>query len=50
MAEKKVKMAIIAGASRALAHKSVNPKESDEEIIRMVSRESSEIEKKLDTD
>jgi len=50
MVDKKVKMAIIAGASRALAHKKVEPHATDEEILQEVSRETSDIVRKLDTE
>ncbi len=50
MVDKKVKMAIIAGASRALAHKKIDPHASDEEILQDVTRESTEIIRKLDTE
>lgn len=50
MVDKRVKMAIIAGASRALAHKKIDSRLSDEEILQEVSRESNEISRKLDTD
>ncbi len=50
MVDKKVKMAIIAGASRALAHKKVDSRATDEEILQEVSRETAEIIRKLDTE
>ena len=40
MVDKKVKMAIIAGASRALAHKKIDSRATDEEILQQVSRET----------
>jgi hypothetical protein len=50
MVEKKTKMAIIAGASHALAIRNANPRLTDEEVINLVSRETAEIVKKLDTE
>ena len=50
MVDKRIKMAIIAGAARALAIKAANQRISDEEIIQKVSSESSEIVRKLDTE
>ncbi len=49
MSEKKVRMALIAGASRALEYKRKNPKASDEEAIQHVSRDADQISDKLDT-
>jgi hypothetical protein len=49
MSEKRVKMALIAGASQALEYKRRNPKASDEEAIQHVSRQADKIADKLDT-
>jgi len=46
--EKRLKIAIISGASHALAFKLENPRASDEEIIQQVSRESDDILDKID--
>lgn len=48
MAEKRVKMALIAGAARALEYKRKNPKASDEDAIQEVSKHADEISTKLD--
>lgn len=49
MSEKTVKMALIAGASEALAYKRKNPKSSDEDAIQHVSRHADKISEKLNT-
>ncbi|HLC31417.1 MAG TPA: hypothetical protein VJK51_02015 [Candidatus Nanoarchaeia archaeon] len=48
--EKKIQMAVISGASHALKFKNANWKATDDEIIRMVSREMDEILKKIDNE
>ena len=48
--KKRIKMALIVGAAHALKYKHMNPSVSDEEIIQHVSRESSEIVSKVDTE
>lgn len=48
--EKKMKMAIIAGASHALKYKSENPEANDEEAIGHVAREANKIISKIDTE
>ena len=48
--EKKLKMAVISGASHALRYKREVKYTTDEEIIQRVSRESNEIINKLDTE
>ncbi len=45
---KKLKMAIISGASHALKYKQENWKATDEEIIRKISKEIKEILDKID--
>lgn len=46
--DKKLKMAIIAGASKALEHKESNSRLSDSEIIRMISKDAKKIIENLD--
>ena len=41
--KQKVKMAVIAGAARALKYKEQNPRATDTEVLRHVSEESKEI-------
>jgi hypothetical protein len=48
--EKRMKMAIIAGASHALKHKSENPHASDEDAIQHVTREAEDIISHIDTE
>lgn len=48
--KKKLKMAIISGASHALKFKQKNPNANDEEIIQKVSRESNDILDKIDAE
>lgn len=48
--EQRVKMAIFAGASKALKIKEQNPRISDTEILKQVGREVPEIMDKLDQD
>ncbi len=48
MAEKKVKLALIAGAAHALDFKRKHPNSSDEDAIQEVSRHADSISKKLD--
>ena len=48
MAEKRVKMALIAGAAHALEYKRQHPNASEEDIIQDVSRNADRISKKLD--
>ena len=47
---KKLKMAIISGAAHALSYKEENPRASEEEIIRHVTREAGKILEKIDDD
>jgi len=48
MADKRVKMAVIAGASRALRYKERNPHASESDILKIISREIEAILKKID--
>ncbi len=48
--EKRIKMALIAGAAHALKYKHKHPNASDEEIIQHVNRDSEEMISKLDTE
>lgn len=48
MTEKRVKMALIAGAAHALEFKKKHPHASDEDTIQDVSRNADKISKKLD--
>ena len=48
--QKKLKMAIIAGAAAALKYKDEHPSSSRDEIIRYINRESMKILEKLDTE
>jgi len=45
--EKKLKMAVISGASHALKFKAKNPRKSDEDAIQYVTREIESIIEKL---
>lgn len=45
--KKKIKMALISGASHALKYKKANPYASDEEVLQHVNRESEDIINKL---
>lgn len=47
--DKRIKMAIISGASHALSYKSRNPRVSDEEVIQHINREISKIADKIDS-
>jgi len=48
--KKKLKMALISGASHALKFQRENPNVSEEELIQMVSRESNKILEKINSD
>jgi len=48
--KKKLKMAIISGASHALKFKRENPHANEDEIIQHVNRESNNIVNKLDSE
>ena len=48
--KKKLKMAIIAGASEAMKYKDAHPSATAEEVIRDVSAHSSEIVSKINTE
>ncbi|HVY01673.1 MAG TPA: hypothetical protein VHA12_02840 [Candidatus Nanoarchaeia archaeon] len=48
MAEKRVKMALIAGAAHALEFKRKHPNASEDDAIQDVSRNADHIAKKLD--
>lgn len=41
--KKRLKIAVIAGASRALKLKAINPQESDDKILKRVSNQADEI-------
>jgi len=45
---KKLKMAIISGASHALKYKEKNPRASEQEILQYLTDESDEILEKID--
>lgn len=45
-----LKIAVISGASHALQYKKNNPRASDEEILRQVTREVREIIEKINQD
>jgi len=45
---KKLKMAIISGASHAIRYKEENPRATEDEVIRFVTREVDEILDKID--
>lgn len=44
----RLKIAVISGASHALQYKNKNPKVTDEEILRRITREMNEILGKID--
>lgn len=46
--DKRLKMAIIAGASHAIKHKEENPTATRDEIIRHISKNASEILENID--
>ena len=48
--EKRLKMAIISGAAHALTFKEENPKASEEEVLRHVTKEAKNILEKIDED
>ncbi len=48
--KKKLKMAIIAGASEAMKYKNEHPSATTEEVIRHVSSQSSEVVSKINTE
>jgi len=48
MSDKRVKMGVIAGASRALRYKERNPHASEADILRIISKEIEAILKKID--
>ncbi len=48
-AKKKLKMALISGASHALKFKKASPYTTDDDVLQQVSRESEEILRKLDS-
>lgn len=48
--DKMTKMAIISGASHALAYKSRNPRVTDEEVIQHINREIGKIVNKIDSE
>lgn len=48
--KKKLKMALISGASHALRFQRENPHAPEEELIQMVSRESNEIVEKINSE
>ncbi|MBI3334246.1 hypothetical protein HYZ97_02060 [Candidatus Pacearchaeota archaeon] len=50
MANKKLKMALISGASHALRFQKEHPRLSEEDIIQRISREANQILSKLDTE
>ena len=50
MDEGKIKMAIIAGASKAIKLRDKNPRADEMEILKMISREIDEMIKKIDND
>lgn len=50
MAEKRVKMALIAGAAHALDYKRKHPGASDEDIIQDVSRNADRLSGRVDTE
>lgn len=47
--KKKLKMAIISGASHALKYKKQNQNATDEEVLQLVNRESEKILDKIDS-
>jgi len=47
--KKKLKMAMIAGASHVLKYKKSNPGVSDEEALQQLNRDSTEIADRLDS-
>jgi len=47
--DKKLKMAVIVGASHALAYKERNPRTEDSEIIQHITREIDKIVRKIDS-
>ena len=50
MAEKRVKMALIAGAAHALEFKRKHPSASEDDIIQDVSRNADHLSRKVDTE
>ena len=46
--DSQVKMAVIAGAAEALKHKSQNPKKTDEDVIKHITRSVEDIIGKID--
>jgi len=48
MADKRVKMAIIAGASKALKYKEKNPHASEAQVLEVIHREIDSIANKID--
>ncbi len=48
--DKRLKMAIISGAAHAMRFKEKNPRASEEEVIKHVSDNTSEILEKIDED
>ncbi len=48
-AKKKLKMALISGASHALKYRRTNQYATDDEVLQQVNRESEDILRKLDS-
>ena len=46
--EERMKVAVIAGASKALKLKAMNPHESDDRILKMVSHQANEVVNNID--
>ncbi len=49
VSDKRTKMAIISGASHALAYKARNIRATDDEVIQHINREMEKITKKIDS-
>ena len=50
MANERMKMAVIAGAAEALKQKSENPKKTDGEIIKDISKKAAKMAEKIDVE
>ena len=48
--EKRIKLAVVAGASEALKYKEKNPRATEQEIIQNLTNRMSEIVRKLDNE
>ena len=48
--EKRLKMAVIAGASKALHLKALSPHEADDKILKRISNQTEEIVNNIDDD